>query len=76
MRRNRESAAQSRNRKKQNTENLEEEKEQLTALVAELQQENHRLRTEHACLTGGAKPPPAVPPEGITNCAGLSPRSD
>ena len=65
MRRNRESAAQSRNRKKQYVEKLEGDVRQLKAHVNQLSELNYELRREHAKLTGNAEPEhPPLPYEG------------
>lgn len=71
MRRNRESAAQSRNRKKQYVEELEGQVKSLEDQVTALHQENYDLRREHARLMGqpfAELRPPAlvsgVPPPG------------
>ena len=60
MRRNRESAAQSRNRKKQYVEKLEGDVKQLKAQVNQLSELNYHLRREHARVLG--QPPPEQPP--------------
>jgi len=59
MRRNRESAAQSRNRKKQYVDSLESEIRQLKSTINNLPSENYELRREHARLIGA--PPPIAP---------------
>ena len=69
MRRNRESAAQSRNRKKQYVEELEAQVRHLEETVSGLHSENFELRREHARLMGQpvpSAPPPLVltPPQG------------
>lgn len=59
MRRNRESAAQSRNRKKAYVDTLEADIRALKTTINQLNQENYELRKEQARLTGG--PEPAAP---------------
>jgi len=63
MRRNRESAAQSRNRKKQYVEELESQVKTLEEQVTALHQENIDLRREHARLIG--QPFPELRPSGF-----------
>ena len=58
MRRNRESAAQSRNRKKQYVDTLEAEIKSLRQTINELYQENYELRVDHARVTGAPIPAP------------------
>ena len=70
MRRNRESAAQSRNRKKQYVDSLESEIRQLKGTINSLTSENYELRREHARLTGA---PPPVAPEAIAVIAPVNP---
>ena len=70
MRRNRESAAQSRNRKKQYVDSLEGEIRQLKTTINTLTNENYELRLEHARLTGA---PPPVAPEAISVLAPIEP---
>lgn len=60
MRRNRESAAQSRNRKKQYVEELEAQVRHLEETVNGLHAENFELRREHARMTG--QPFTSTPP--------------
>jgi len=60
MRRNRESAAQSRNRKKQYVEELEEQVRTLEQTVGQLTNENFELKQEHSRIT--CAPPPVMPP--------------
>jgi len=67
MRRNRESAAQSRNRKKQYVDSLESEIKNLKAQINHLTNENYELRREHSRLTGA--PPPMAPAEAISMLA-------
>jgi len=71
MRRNRESAAQSRNRKKQYVEELESQVKTLEEQVTALHQENVDLRREHARLLG--QPFPELRPPGLS--MGLSPHA-
>jgi len=63
MRRNRESAAMSRNRKKQYVEELEATVASLKDTVQNLHSENFELRREHARLTG--QPMPEPPPTAV-----------
>ena len=62
MRRNRESAAQSRNRKKAYVDTLEADIRALKTTINQLNQENYELRKEQARLTGGPEP---AQPEAI-----------
>ena len=62
MRRNRESAAQSRNRKKQYVEELESQVRALESQVGVLHRENIDLRREHSRLTGQSYPELRAPP--------------
>jgi hypothetical protein len=73
MRRNRESAAQSRNRKKQYVDSLESEIRALKSTINNLTSENYELRREHARLTGA---PPPVAPEAIAVLAPVDPDAD
>lgn len=61
MSRNRESAAQSRNRKKQHVDSLEEEIRQLKTTISSLTSENYELRKEQARMNGLPPPPPPEP---------------
>lgn len=60
MRRNRDSAALSRNRKKQYVESLEAQITSLQDTVKQLHGENYELRREHARITGQPEPPPPI----------------
>ena len=79
MRRNRESAAMSRNRKKQYVEELEAQVAQLHEITRTLKTENFELRRECARMGGGANilptitgGPDALGPEGYSLEEGLS----
>mmetsp|Transcript_41149 Transcript_41149/g.99811 ORF Transcript_41149/g.99811 Transcript_41149/m.99811 type:complete len:476 (+) Transcript_41149:578-2005(+) len=69
MRRNRESAAMSRNRKKMYVEELEARVVELTANVHQLQQQNAALQQENAALRAGS---PLAQPKDPSTCAGPS----